>query len=123
MPYSIQFLDKNDYLIFSLSGEIDNLDELISYAESVISQTRISSHKRLLLDETGVSMNVDTHDAILFAKHLAGAKVAHLGFRAAVICAPENYALIQSFETALQNRSMNYKVFKEIDAAEEWLKS
>jgi len=121
MPYSFSTIDKEDYLFFNVDGEANALDDIIAHAESVISQARKFKHTRLLMDETALVMNVDAHDIILFAKWFAETKVAGTGFRAAVVCSQCNRSLIRSSETALQNRSISYKMFKNVESAKEWL--
>lgn len=123
MPYSTKVIDKKDYLLFIIGGDATTLDEVITHAEFIVLQARKLNHTRLLLDETALVMNLDAHDVIMFADWFAGAHVIHLGLRAAVVCTPENCAMIRSFETALQNRSINYRMFTDTKPAEAWLKS
>lgn len=123
MPYSSVVIDKKDYLFFVIGGEVDALEDVIAHTDSIISQALKSQRNRLLLDETQLVMNIDGHDAILLAEHLANTHLPSRGMRAAVVCAPQNQNLIRSFETALQNRSINYKMFMDVEAAEKWLLS
>ena len=121
MSYSFSTIDKEDHLFFQVDGEANDLADVIAHAESIIFQARKFKHKRLLLDETALSMSIDTHDAILFANWFAETKVAAMGLRAAVVCAPCNRAVIRAFETALRNRSISYKMFDDLESASEWL--
>ena len=121
MPYSFSAIDKEDHLFFHVDGEADELADIVAYSESIICQARKLNHNRLLIDETSLAMNIDTHDVIQFAKWIADTGVVGLGLRAAVVCAPCNRAVIRAFETALQNRSISYKMFENLESAEAWL--
>ncbi|MFH1914359.1 MAG: hypothetical protein ABIK45_08820 [Pseudomonadota bacterium] len=94
---------------------------MTEYALSIIDQAGKTGQNRILLEETGVTITLDTLDIVLLADRLDEMRVANQGIRAAAVCAPHNCEVERSIETALCNRSISYRVFYDRAAAEAWL--
>ncbi len=121
MPYSIKAVDKEKYLMFIVEGEAAGFDDISAYADNALSLAFEYERNRILFDETQAVIRFDAHDVFLLAEHLVDLNVAAMGVRAAIVCAQSNCAMTRCVETALQNRSINCKMFEDMKSAEEWL--
>lgn len=121
MSLTAQFTSMNNCLVATARGTAESVDHLTDYVRALLAEAAAGGHTRLLLDETGVAMTLDTLEVIHLANRLEDLHVASMGIRMAVVCAPANCGIMRSMETALRNRSINYQVFDARAEAEAWL--
>lgn len=121
MPISFEFKAKEKYLLCTARGITKTLAEVQEYAGAVLAEAGKTGFKRILLDERELPDELNAYDITLFAKNLAAELVPVRGLRVAVICTSAKIDIIKTYETMLQNRSMNYRGFTDLDAALEWL--
>lgn len=122
MPYTFEFTNKGNYLLVTVSGEVNAYDDVLAYIDALVAQLRRTNITRLLLDEREVSFNIDVLDIVLVTdQFMAVPGITTRGYRVACVCSHDNVEVIRAFETSFQNRSLNYRMFSQIHAAEKWL--
>jgi len=122
MLYTTTITDKKDYLLIESEGKAKDFADIAAYTDLIISHSQRHRQKRILLDETSVTLSLDAHDASLLAERLVASMVPNMGIRVAAVCAPCNYAIARIIETAFQNRSLNFRMFEDMQSAIDWLK-
>lgn len=123
MSFSYTLTDLDGYLLCTMSGSIEDAEAMISCGSSVVPETKKRGHSNLLLDDRALKMSLSPLDITIFANHMEGINFARMGLRIAVIFPPENEEIIRFFETTLTNRSVSFRVFRNIKNAEAWLLS
>lgn len=122
MAYSIEFIEEKEYLLAAVNGEIQTYEELAAKAQSIMEKAVKCHRKRVLVDDRGLSVNVDFFDAQRLAQDMEQDSLQTRGFRIACLCLPETRDSYRVFETNHQNRSLNFRAFMDLEAALEWLK-
>ncbi|BDQ34584.1 hypothetical protein [Pseudodesulfovibrio portus] len=112
---------KNTYALVRMSGAVP-AGTFRNEVSRLMDAVRASGLKRILLDERGLVLGVDTHEAYLVGESEQIVMAAIQGYRFASVPDPANKARNENFETMLRNRSVNYRVFDTIADAEEWLR-
>jgi len=121
MPYTYTFTDKQSYLLCVTGGEVKDVTALIGYSETIIVETQKRDRSRLLIDDRALTVDLLPLEVAIFGDHLQNVDFTMLGLRIAVVYSPINTAISRFFETALTNRSVSFRTFKYLKAAEEWL--
>jgi hypothetical protein len=121
MPHSLHITDTASHLLIATSGSMSTLDELLGYAEDILSELLRRKQTRVLVDERALTMHLDAYDLITLADRLDARGLAVLGIRTAAICSATNFAIEKMLETALNNRSLTHRAFLDEDEALAWL--
>jgi len=121
MSYSIEFVEEDSHLLAAITGEISSYDALSEKVRKVMEEAEKREHKRVLVDDRALRMNVDFYDAQCLAREIEEASMQLKGFRIACLCKPEVKASYRVFETNHQNRSFNFRAFMDLEAALDWL--
>ncbi|MGL1863042.1 MAG: hypothetical protein OCC46_11025 [Pseudodesulfovibrio sp.] len=120
MTYDYAMTMKDDYLLVTIGGESNTIEDVLSLADRVLIEAKRNNCTCILFDERTVTVNLDQHDVYqcteALAEHLPSA-----GIRVAVVHNTTDLAIYQCFETMLRNRSINYKLFDDFQSAEKWL--
>jgi cephalosporin-C deacetylase-like acetyl esterase len=122
MSYTVEIIDKKDYLLFVTTGKADDFFEMTAYSDLILAHTLKHKQKRVILDETEVTVDLNAYDATMLAERLVADMVPSMGLRGAVVCAQCNVAVARIFETAFLNRSINLRMFEDMQSAIDWLK-
>jgi len=120
MPYSYAKQDKDGYLLFTLSGEVESAEDLTVFTRSLMREAARCDCWRLLLDERTISRKVDQYDLMVFADRWIMDK-PRSGVKLAAVYSPDDARRFPWIETILQNRSLIYKIFDDMAEAERWL--
>ena len=121
MPYftSLQYL--NGYLRVTVTGTLESVEELFNYARLLAKEGEEHQTTRALVDERKLVDHTDLMDAYILSESDFTADMAMRGVRVACLAGPENLEQTMAFETVMQNRSLNYRVFTDEDTATAWL--
>jgi hypothetical protein len=117
----IEVEPKDTYVLVRMSGTMPAgtlKKEIARFMDAV----RASGLKRFLVDERGLVLGIDMHEAYLVGESEQTVFAATQGYRFASVPDPANKARNENFETLMRNRSVNYRVFDTIADAEEWLR-
>ncbi len=120
MTYDYAMTMKDDYLLVTIGGESNTVEDVLSLANRVLIEAKRNNCTCVLFDERTVTINLDQHDAYQCTEALAEHIPAE-GMRVAVVHNTKDLTIYQCFETMLQNRSINYTLFDDFQSAEEWL--
>lgn len=123
MPYEFEFHDREDYILVSTGGEASTLEDVLGYADAIMTEMRDRGYSCILHDQRSFVASVGAYEAVELAKYLADADAQSYGMRAAIVSSEANYEISRIFETAFQNRSMELRVFLDFDRAERWLRT
>jgi hypothetical protein len=125
MEYSIQ-LDKENGLIFVRAAgdwerETDNL-----MAQQILQTVDESGLRKVLLDIRELRFDLSMAQIFERAKTMRDARMMHgtVSSKVALVYSAQDPKLdvdMRFFETASQNRSIPYRVFKDIEEAQNWL--
>lgn len=120
MPYKYTLINHTDYLLFDESGAAENIDDARQFALAAMREAKNNDCLRLLFDERELDMNLTSHDVYVLAEEFS-LIVPPAGLRIAAIHSVKNKEVGSTFETMLQNRSVNYRSFELEEDAIEWL--
>lgn len=120
MGYDIELEKQKDYLLVSLGGEANNVDDVMLLANTVLKAAKQHNYTNILFDERKVTLNLDQHDVYNCTEEL-GTFLPSEGICVAAVHNAKDVIIFQCFETMLQNRSINYRIFETIEEAEKWL--
>lgn len=120
MPYEYSLTYRTKYLFFDESGSADNLDDARLFAIKAMQEAEHHNCSRLLFDERKLEMNLTSHDVYILAEEFS-LIVPPAGLRVAALHSAHNKEVGRTFETMLQNRSVNYRSFESEDEAIAWL--
>ncbi|WP_319470652.1 hypothetical protein [uncultured Pseudodesulfovibrio sp.] len=123
MAIHYEIFREDGYLRIVTTGTLRTIEELIAYGTFMYDQATSLQIPRILLDEDKMDDAADASTIYEWCEHEVVSKTATAGIRIAGICTAENYACNKVFETMLQNRSYNYKVFQDEQEAIKWLTS
>lgn len=120
MPYEFDIIEKEDYLLFDVTGESATVEDVVQFTQTLLKEAMKRDCRSVMLDERGLRQRLDSHDAYLAAEKLVADR-PRSGIRFASIRSDENWTIGKRFETIFQNRSINFRVFDNIPEAETWL--
>lgn len=112
---------EGDFLVAKATGRDDSLEEVQQYASAVIEAARKSGCKKVLCDETELVYTIGTVDIYDLAKFIS--QHAPSVARVALVINPDQIDDAKFWETAIANRGLHFRVFKDFDSAENWLKA
>ena len=122
MPYAFEVQEKPGYLLVTLSGVAETVDEMRAFSEAMVARVQEANCKRVLLDERVTIKKLDFHDCMIHAERWVSEK-PRIGLRIAAVYSPPDAREFHWVETIFQNRSIVYKIFDAMDEAERWLLS
>lgn len=114
---------EDGYIRIISTGVLKTLEELIQYGTYMYDQGVATGVPRILLDEKDMEDAADASTIYEWCEHDIVVKTAAAGIRIAGVSTPENYKSNKVFETMLQNRSYNFRVFLDEQEAIRWLKA
>ncbi len=110
----------DDLLRVTASGQDDNLEEVQEYGMAVIEACIEYGVSKVLCNEKELKYSLGTFDTYESARLIA--EVAPKIAQVAIVCRDDDFKDAQFWETVATNRGLHIRVFKELVAAEEWLK-
>ncbi|QJB58236.1 hypothetical protein [Pseudodesulfovibrio sp. zrk46] len=123
MAIKYEIIQEDGYIRIVTTGVLKSIDDLIQYGTLMYDQAIAAGIPRILLDEENMEDAAEASTIYRWCEHEVVAMTAAAGIRIAGICTAENFECNKVFETMLQNRSYNFKVFQNEQEAVAWLKS
>lgn len=123
MSFDLQFKESDGVLAVICHGAIYTLDGVFKKVGAAIVKMSETKAKRVLVDDRNLVMSLDALDVNRLADRLESAKFQMLGIRLGCLCRPEDVSTYKMIETAYRNRSINFRLFDNEQAALEWLVS
>jgi hypothetical protein len=102
------------------TGVDDSLEEVRGYGKAMVDACRAAGCVPVLCDEIGLEYRPGTLDTFESAAFIA--EYAPHAARVALVCEPDQLADASSWETVAGDHGLSARAFKQIDAAEEWLR-
>ncbi|BCS89999.1 hypothetical protein [Pseudodesulfovibrio sediminis] len=122
MVYSREYELVDDWIRITTTGRIDSGDEFIDKVLVGADKVLELDVRLVLLDELQLELALDNLDIKLGVGSLDHSEVHTLGLRIACLFPPANRALYTMYETVYRNRSINFRLFDDEQAAIAWLK-
>ncbi|QJB55782.1 hypothetical protein [Pseudodesulfovibrio sp. zrk46] len=122
MAVSINFIDKGTYVIAEPDGTISSHEEMTAYAKDIIRGAARLDRKKVLIRGQNITMQLSAYDTIAFAETMDEISLALGGYRIAVVTAEQSAKSRSMIETALVNRSVEYRVCTSEECALGWLR-
>jgi|GEM_PF-2058812 len=119
-PYAYAVIEKEKYVLIDAAGKLNTVDDTLVFAGDVIREAAARKTTCILIFGRDIEMDLDVSQAFKVAQTL-GDYAPLLGMRMASVPNTKHKKLEQFFETALQNRSISYRVFDSKKEAEAWL--
>lgn len=119
MPYDCEVYQKDGYLLFVVSGDINSIEDVALLTQDIVTSIPESGCYRIMIDERAILRGVGEEDFTLYADHVLNQST--LWLKTAAIYAPEDVEKYSWVETILQNRAFSYKIFDDMDEAKDWL--
>lgn len=123
MPVEAEVRVAENFLLVIAGGTMESMEDLFAYTGLI--KEHLLKHdgsvRRVLLDERAMEDRIDALDAYAFSESDDTALAVTSGIRIACLSSPANYEFNRAFETFFQNRSLNFKVFLDMEEAENWL--
>lgn len=121
MPIQFTSKTEGDILIFTASGNDDNLEEVLRYSTALIEEAQNSGLKKILCDERNLEYEISTMDTYKLAEN-AASQLTEVSAWIAIVYKPEYFEKCKFYETVASNRGMIVFVTTSYDEALEWLK-
>lgn len=112
---------EGDTLVVQTKGFDESLEQVLEYGLAIIRLCLKHGVTRVLCDERDLSYRLHTNDIYASAAFIAE-QAPHL-HRVAIVCDPQSIVDALFWETVAVNRGLKVKMFKELDAARDWLGS
>jgi hypothetical protein len=118
---AIQYTAKSEgnLLIIEASGYDENLKDVLKYVVSVYNECKKGNCSRVLCNEINLEYRIGTLDTFKLAEFLSVLVPSIV--RAAIVCNEKFIADAKFWETVAINRGVAVRVFKEVEAARDWL--
>ena len=123
MPYFLTYARIGDILVVKATGDYADVQEFIAKKDEATLRIMEERARRILLDDRELTMTLDVHDAVTFADAVLEEGVPAQGLRFACLPPKTGREFYAAFETACRNRSINYQLFEDKQAAVDWLES
>ena len=120
MEYTIEQSD--GYFVVNTTG-VESEQDIHAYIKTIIKNSVDLDCKHVLLDETRVLMKHDAGDDLEISMSDSARALAAQLDRIACVGRPERYNMILRFELFAQKRGLNFRGFKTIEEAVNWLTS
>ncbi|QGY39445.1 hypothetical protein GM415_04690 [Pseudodesulfovibrio cashew] len=114
---------RDGYIRITTTGTMVSREEAQAYGDFIFDLAQQRGTKLILLDERGMVDEEDALDAYEVSESETLAEMGMAGFRIALVSAPANLAINRTWETIMQNRSINLRVFSDMESATDWLTS
>lgn len=118
MPYRIEPVTNDKYVILMLTGKV-TLNEHNRSTDDVISSLTTNNWHRLLVDCTEADHKMPVVQTYEFAKTLDSRH--RPGTRIAALVHPEDFEHVKFVENVARNRGVNFTLFAEKAPALQWL--
>jgi hypothetical protein len=109
------------YLLVTSRGVQDTLTESLAYIKTIIDSCRERNITHILLDERDLAYHETMLDTHIMAEFIAEKLAEFPVKKIACVPAKRYYSQVRDFETLMRNKSLNYKVFREMELAHAWL--
>jgi hypothetical protein len=114
------FEEKKEYLLLSATG-FQSARVNIKIAEAAIKECVAREKDRALIDLRGLTGSTGTMEDYELAKLMETWAVGQIIHKVALIERPELFESAKFLETALQNRSINFRAFTDIEEGKKWI--
>lgn len=121
MPYSLTYRTEDQILVVKVSGYYSDIGDFLDKMETENKKFLTTGTRRVLFDDRDLEITLDILDCIVFAERVLDEGLQTKGFRYACIPSDTGWDYYRAFETVLQNRSINYRLFKNERDAIDWL--
>lgn len=123
MTVSTKTQKHDTYVRLESNGTIRTADDAQQYLEHMYAEANKLGVNRILLDERELMDEEDAMDAYQVSESATFAQMSVRGFRLALISREENLEINKTWETILQNRSINLRIFLDETEGLDWLLS
>ncbi len=120
MSYSMKYNSENNCIMASMEGRIDQ-NTVKEFALNIVEATKKHNCRKILNDIRKVNLNLSTIEIYELPKKIKEAGLEQFTKRALVV--GNNFEDVAFFETVSFNQAQNVKIFRDPEAALEWLKS
>ena len=120
MAFNTTLKVKNGYLLCSCKGVLDGT-ALLALAEESLKGRLSQNLGGILADMRKATTEMSMFDAVQFGESLAELAFPAIRGRTAIVHCAQGEAAARLFETALINRSFMVRLFRDFEAAEDWL--
>lgn len=121
MAYSLTYTEKDGVLVVKVTGRYLDVGEFIGKMKEEMVEFQKRGARRILFDDQELDMILDVFDAVVFAESVLEQGVQTEGYRYACLPPEGGRQFYATFETILQNRSVNYRLFDNGADAIHWL--
>ena len=118
LDYSIKV--ENKVLFVKVSGIDENLEEVKEYGLAVIEAFVQNQCEKVLCDESELTYTLSTFDTFESAKFIAELATPNT-IPIAIVCGKHQLEIGKFWETVAVNRSLNVKMFYQLEDAKNWL--
>lgn len=122
MSYNLQMRKRDGYLLFTVTGTLESAEDLTAYSNDIEKHARQADVRHVLLDMREVSRRVDQHDCATYANKWSQDH-PNIWLKVAAVYTAADAQRFKWVETIYKNRSINYKIFDDMEKAEHWLMS
>lgn len=124
MAFQREVKQEDGWLHLITQGRIDNMEDFLAKVHLGVDMVSCHNCRRVLVDDRGVEVLVDALSVYTGIDQLAESGLPSKGLKIAGLCRPEDKSVFKMIETAYRNRSVNYRLFVDDEAAAlEWLTS
>lgn len=123
MPISTNISLEDGFIRITSAGTMLDLGEAQEYGNRMYAAAIKYGVKRILLDERHMVDEEDVMDAYEVSESSTLTEMGMAGFRLALVSSQANLEINKAWETILQNRAINLRVFHDVTEAERWLTS
>lgn len=123
MPVSTNITLEDGFIRVIAAGTMIGLNEAQEYGDRMYAAANKHGVTRILLDERHMVDQEDVMDAYEVSESPTLSRMGMEGFRLALVTCEDNLEINRAWETILQNRAINLKVFTDALEAERWLTS
>lgn len=121
MAFTYEFEPCGKYLLVRTRGIQAVLEDGIAYARAIAAHSIKHNLGRVLLDERHLRMHTSTIADFELVIGVLRERLHVSMQRMACVPHPQDLTKAQFFETAAQNRGLNFRLFEEVAAAQQWL--
>ncbi len=120
MAITYEIYPQEDLLLVVAKGEDDSINDVIAYTDSVIHAALKHNLRSIVCDETQLVYKLGVLDNYQLAEYLA--KQVDKVVRVAIVTNPKNLKSASFYETAVNNRGISIRFFKDMEPARNWVK-
>ena len=121
MEYS--FEDKDGYFIVEASGVEQDVEEMYLYISGILAHSRETGIKHVLLDEVRATLQHDAADDLEISMSAYAEQLGKQFVKIACVGKEERLPMVMQFEQFAQGRGLNFRGFKTLEEANDWLVS